>query len=84
MQQGARIGKRSEHQPRFADAPPAAGHRPCPAPSNRALHGGELCLTDGEQKLVAAIRKANPGKEPVPIICLTGYHHRTGGGVTKD
>lgn len=29
---------------------------------------GVLCLTDGEQKLVAAIRKANPGKEPVPIM----------------
>ena len=26
-----------------------------------------LCLTDGEQKLVAAIRNENPGKEPVPI-----------------
>lgn len=29
---------------------------------------GALCLSDGEQKLIAAIRKANPGKEPVPIM----------------
>lgn len=29
---------------------------------------GALCLSEGEQKLIAAIRKANPGKEPVPIM----------------
>ncbi|WP_428163314.1 hypothetical protein [Diaphorobacter sp.] len=29
---------------------------------------GPLCLSDGEKKLIAAIRKANPGKEPVPIM----------------
>lgn len=29
---------------------------------------GALCLSDGEQKLIAAIRKANPSKEPVPIM----------------
>lgn len=29
---------------------------------------GALCLSEGEQKLIAAIRKANPSKEPVPIM----------------
>jgi hypothetical protein len=29
---------------------------------------GALCLSEGEQKLIAAIRKANPIKEPVPIM----------------
>lgn len=29
---------------------------------------GALGLSEGEQKLIAAIRKANPGKEPVPIM----------------
>lgn len=29
---------------------------------------GALCLSEGEQKLIAAIRKVNPSKEPVPIM----------------
>ncbi len=29
---------------------------------------GALGLSEGEQKLIAAVRKANPGKEPVPIM----------------
>ncbi len=29
---------------------------------------GPLCLTEGEQRLIDAIRKANPGREPVPIM----------------
>ena len=29
---------------------------------------GALSLTEGEQKLIAAIRKANPSREPVPIM----------------
>ncbi|NMM80890.1 hypothetical protein B2J86_08115 [Acidovorax sp. SRB_14] len=37
------------------------------------LHAVELCLgqfvlSEGEQKLIAAIRKVNPGKEPVPLM----------------
>lgn len=29
---------------------------------------GALGLSEGEQKLIAAVRKANPGKEPVSIM----------------
>lgn len=29
---------------------------------------GVLCLSEGEQKLIAAVRRASPGKEPVPIM----------------
>jgi hypothetical protein len=29
---------------------------------------GPLCLSEGEKKLIGAIRKANPGREPVPVM----------------
>lgn len=29
---------------------------------------GPLCLSDGEQRLIQAIRRANPAREPVPLM----------------